>query len=292
MKNILYLVIALVLVSCNSKPKQNAEKPATPASTPKLELIWESDTLLRTPESVLIDKANGILYVSCINQNPWEKDENGFISKMDMEGNITELKWVEGLSAPKGMGLLGDRLYVADIDALVEISVETASISARYPAAPDAQLNDVTVGDDGNVYVSASGTSKIYKLEKGILSVVFEGRGDERFNGLFWEKNRLMLVTSASSQFLAIPWETMEPQVISENMGAGDAVCGVGDGNYITTSWSGTVFYVAADGTVTKLLDTQESGENTADAAFDLEEQILYVPTFFKNQVKAYQLIR
>jgi len=292
MKTILYLLAILMLASCNSKPKQNNEKEATIADTPKLELIWESDTLLRTPESVLIDAANDILYVSNVNMNPWEKDGNGFISKLDRDGNITELKWVDGMSAPKGMGLLGNKLFVTDIDALVEIDVESGSISARYPATSDAQLNDVTVGEDGNVYVSASGTSKIYKLEKGILAPVFEGKGDERFNGLYWEKDRMLLVTSGSSQFIAIPWETMEASVISENMGAGDAVCGIGDGNYITTSWSGTIFFVDAKGKVTVLLDTQEQEENTADAAFCQQENILYVPTFFKNQVKAYKLIR
>ena len=151
-------------------------------------------------------------------------------------------------------------------------------------------LNDVTIDEEGNVYVSASGTSKIYKLAKGILAPVYEGNGDERFNGLYCEKDRMLLITSATSQFLEIPWETMEANLISENMGAGDAICAVGEGAYITTSWSGTIFYVDADGKVTTLLDTQEIGENTADADFCIKDQVLYVPTFFKNQVKAYKL--
>jgi hypothetical protein len=40
------------------------------------------------------------------------------------------------------------------------------------------------------------------------------------------------------------------------------------------------------------LLDTEALGENAADAAFSVGEQILYLPTFNKNQVKAYKLVK
>jgi hypothetical protein len=48
-----------------------------------LEKRWESDTTLKTPESVLFDPANKILYVSNINGDPWAKDGNGSIGKVD-----------------------------------------------------------------------------------------------------------------------------------------------------------------------------------------------------------------
>ena len=102
----------------------------------------------------------------------------------------------------------------------------------------------------------------------------------------------MLLVTSGSSLFKEIPWENMEARVISENMGHGDAICSVGDGSYLTTSWAGAVFYVSADEIVTKLLDTESLEENAADADFCIDEQILYLPTFYKNQVKAYKLVK
>ncbi len=292
MKNALLFIFALIVAACGST--SNKKQSTTEETKPnyKLELIWESDTAVRTPESVLLDRKRDILYVSNINEGPWEPDGNGFISKMDKNGKIIDLKWIEGISAPKGMGISGNSLFIADISELIEADINTGEIVNRIEVEGNPQLNDITVGGKGEVYVSGSGSNKIYKLENGDLSVVFEGDEGERFNGLYWEKDRILLITSASSQFKEIPWVSMEARVISENMGHGDAICPVGDGGYITTSWAGAVFYVSEDGEVTKLLDTEMLKENAADADFCIDEQILYLPTFFKNQVKAYKLVK
>lgn len=293
MKNLILLVITVLLFSCqstNKKSNQNPENQNT--QNYGLELIWESDTLVRTPESVLLDPGKEFLYVSNINEGPWEKDGNGFISKMDVNGNVTILKWVEGLNAPKGMGILGNSLFIADIDEIVEANLETGEIIQKIKIEGDPQLNDITVGGDGVVYISGSNSQKIYALENGTVTVFFEGEEGERFNGLFWEKERMLLITSASSQFKEINKNTKEVNVISENMGHGDAICPVGNGDYITTNWAGSVFYVNKNGETQKLLDTEALEENAADAAFCIETQILYLPTFFKNKVKAYKLVQ
>lgn len=292
MKNVILFLFAIVLVSCNSKSNKKQVVTEEIKTEYKLELLWESDTTVRTPESVLLDRQRDILYVSCINEGPWEKDGNGFISKMDKKGNVVELKWIEGLSAPKGMGISGNSLFIADIDELVEVDINTGEIKNRIFVEGSPQLNDITTGGNGEVYVSGSGSQKIYKLENGELKAIFEGEEGERFNGLYWEKERMLLITSASSLFKEIPWVSMEAKVISENMGHGDAICPVGDGGYITTSWKGVVFYVSADGEVTELLNTEAKEENAADADFCIDEQILYLPTFFKNKVKAYKLVK
>ena len=60
----------------------------------------------------------------------------------------------EGPRRTEGHGLVNGRLYVADIDKLVEIDAESGKIIARYDA-PGAQfLNDVAAAPDGTVYVS------------------------------------------------------------------------------------------------------------------------------------------
>jgi hypothetical protein len=293
MKTFLIFFVLTTLISCNSTKKKDTSKAETQAAGPshKIELVWESDTLLRTPESVLIDRERNVLYVSNVNLNPWEKDGNGFISKMDMQGNITELKWIEGLHGPKGMGILGNSLFIADIDMLVEANIETGEIINKTEFEGEPQLNDITVGQDGIVYVSGSGSQKIYAVENGNVTEYLEGEEGERFNGLYWEKDRMLLITSASSQFKEINHKTKEVEIIAGNMGHGDAIAPVGDGGYLCTSWTGKIFYVSAGGETTTLLDTEALEENAADLDYSIQNKTLYVPTFFKNQVKAYQLI-
>jgi len=292
MKNLLVIFLFTSLISCNSTKKKDASKTETTAevNAPEIELLWESDTFLRTPESVLIDRECNVLYVSNVNLNPWEKDGNGFISKLDMQGNITELNWIEGLHAPKGMGILGNSLFIADIDVLVEADVETGEIKNKIQFEGEPQLNDISVGQNGIVYVSGSNAQKIYAVENGNISEYFQGEEGERFNGLFWENSRMLLITSASSQFKEINHDTKEIKIIAENMGHGDAIAPVGDGGYLTTSWAGKIFYISPDGETTTLSDTEAVKENAADLAYSIENKTLYVPTFFKNQVKAYKL--
>ena len=62
------------------------------------------------------------------------------------------------------------------------------------------------------------------------------------------------------------------------------------NGDFIVSSWNGMVYYVKADGTKETLLNTTAEQSKTADIGFDAKSNIIYVPTFFKNTVVAYQL--
>src|SRR5215470_2720317 len=79
--------------------------------------LWETDTVLKVPESVLYDGENKVLYVSNIDgKEPWGKDGKGSIAKIGLDGKIVAVDWVTGLDAPKGLGIYKGKLYAADID--------------------------------------------------------------------------------------------------------------------------------------------------------------------------------
>ncbi|MBW1696115.1 MAG: PQQ-binding-like beta-propeller repeat protein [Deltaproteobacteria bacterium] len=258
----------------------------------KLTKLWETKTELRVPESVLYNPSEDIIYVSNINGKPTEKNGRGFISKVSLSGEIKVLKWATGLNAPKGSAIYRDSFYVSDIDELVEIDLKTGKVIDRYPAAGAGFLNDVAVDNEGNVYVSdmSSKNSVIYKLVQKKMVLWLKGPEISRPNGLYAEKNKLILGNSGDGTLKAINLVTKEISVVAE-IGSGiDGVQSDGKGNYFISDWRGKTSCVTSSGQVTVLLDTTEQKINSADIEFIESKQILLIPTFFDNRVVAYSV--
>ena len=96
--------------------------------------LWETDTLLKVPESVLFDASNKVLYVSNIEgTEPWGKDGKGSIAKVGLDGKIIAAEWISGLNAPKGMGLHKGKLYVADMTNIVVVDLQKGAIEKTIP---------------------------------------------------------------------------------------------------------------------------------------------------------------
>ena len=88
MKYLLTLAIAATLFSCKQKAEETAAPAAAPVSdtsaVPTLTQRWATDTILKTPESVVFDEKYGVFYVSCIGAVPPDaKDKDGYIAKLN-----------------------------------------------------------------------------------------------------------------------------------------------------------------------------------------------------------------
>lgn len=293
MKNFLiFIVLSTVLLSCKSpKPTEaNSEVPAAPSYA--LEEVWRTDTVLSTCESVLYDKSRESLFVSCINGAPSEKNGLGFLARLNPDGSISELEWVTGLDAPKGMGVFGPNLYVTDIDQIIVIDIETAEIIERIPVQGASFLNDIAIDKDGTIYFTGSDSGNIWFYKDGqVTAWVTEGL--QRPNGLFIEKDRVLLTSSGSQDLKIINKSSGEYETVTSEIGHGDGVEFTGEkGFYITSSWSGEVFLIFPDFTKVSLLKTSDQEINSADIGFNVKDQMVYVPTFFDNRVVAYKLVK
>ncbi len=254
-----------------------------------VEKIWETPNELTTCESVYFDEQRNVLYVSCINGNPVEKDQNGFIAKVSPEGKIIVQKWITGLNAPKGMGIIGNNLYVADIDRIVEINIDKSTVSKEYPVEGAKFLNDITTDPQGNVYVSDMATNIILRLKNGIVEQWLQDDQIKSPNGLCYENNDLLIGTSSGIYSVRISdkkfWLTVK---IS---GGIDGLEADGQGNYIISDWKGKIQVVNSTDEPVVLSNTTEEGINAADIKYLPGKRLLYVPTFGDNRVMAYKVM-
>jgi hypothetical protein len=250
--------------------------------------VWETDTILKVPESVLFDAGDKVLYASNIDgTDGWAKDGKGSIAKIGLDGKIIAVEWVTGLNAPKGMGLYKGKLYVADITDIVVIDVKKAAIEKTIPVDGAEGLNDISISNDGIVWVSDSRNKKIYKVENGKSSPYLENLKGP--NGVLM-RGKDFYILDAGAAYKVNNDKTLT--MITDGMEGGtDGIENVTGNDFLVSCWQGAIWYVSADGKKELLLDTRQEKKNTADIGYDPKTKIVYVPTFFKNSVVAYQVM-
>ncbi len=287
MKNtLLILSFAIFVMACSPTKKENNEESTQAVEVkadPKLVQIWETDTVLTTNESVLYDGENQKLYVSNISGKPTEKDGNGFISTLSLDGKIENLKWATGLNAPKGMGIFDGHLYVTDIDRIVAFDLASGEMVKEYTPEKAEFLNDIAVSDKA-VYISDMKLGLIHKIEGEELSTIASNVGG--INGLLVKGNYLMTLDGKGLRGLDL--STNEFMMVNDSVTGGDGLTMLNDSTYIASRWKGEIYYVT--GNKAHLLMSTDGKSQTADIGLNASEKILYVPTFFSNKVVAYRI--
>lgn len=261
--------------------------------------VWRA-TGLSNPESALFDATGTVIYVSNVDGDPAAKDGKGFISRLATDGKILDREWVTGLDAPKGLALVGDKLYVSDIDRLVAIDIKTGTVAQRYPAAGAKFLSDVAADERGRVFVSDMATNQIWLLDSDQFAVWLEDAKLENPNGL----------KVAGDQLIVASWGAMKPDFSTEVPGhllkvdlRDKRISDLGDpkpvgnlrglepdgdgGWYLTDSVAGGLFRTAADGRAGQLLDLPSG---SADIGIMPAANIVLVPMMNEGEVVAYRM--
>ncbi len=282
MKKSIFLLIA-VLIAISVYLVYNRVN----ANKHKLVKKWETEAVFKVPESVLFDKANNILYVSNIDgKDTWAADGKGSISKMGADGKNIVVDWVAGLNAPKGMGLYNGKLYVADPTEIVVINIDSAKIEKRIPVAGAVGLNDITVDKDGVVFVSDSEGKKIYKMKGDTAELYYDGL--KQPNGVLMYANNFYLLDSGSMYKMNMDKSLNK---IAEGLEGGtDGVEPFTENDFIVSAWDGVIYYVYQDGKKEKLLDRRSKDIKSADIAVDTATRTVFIPTFWKNTIEAYEV--
>ncbi|HTM20314.1 MAG TPA: hypothetical protein VL172_07405 [Kofleriaceae bacterium] len=305
-------IAALALGACGKNKDSKKKGPAT-TSSPKATTESKQPTGMnprlgakkpeppqtiggfKTPESVLYDADADIYYVSNINGDPFGADDNGFISKLTPEGKAEV--WIDGakpdvkLDAPKGMALLGDLLYVADITTVRMFDRKTGAPKGEVAIKGATFLNDLAAGKDV-VYASdsgmlpgfkPSGTDAIYKIAGGKATAVIKDKDLGGPNGLALAGDDLWVVTFGSGELYKVTGGKKEGAV-KPPKGQLDGLLVMGNGDVMISSWEAKAIYRGpTDGT--KFAMAAKDLESPADIGWDGKRNRMLVPLFQKDQV-------
>jgi sugar lactone lactonase YvrE len=258
----------------------------------------------KTPESVLYDEAGDRYLVSNINGTPFDVDNNGFVSVLSPDGQVTTLKWIEGgknkakLDAPKGLAIAKGVLYVADITTVRMFDAKSGAPKGEVKIAGATFLNDLTAGPDGKVYVSDSGlkagasafeptgTDAVYVIEGGKAKAIAKTPDLGKPNGLVVTDKGVVVVTW-SGEVYRLDAKGAKVDVSKAPKGALDGVVSVGD-SLLVSSWEGSAIYRGKlGGTYDAVLTDQKA---PADIGYDTKRGRVLVPHFTEDTVEAYEL--
>jgi hypothetical protein len=291
------ILVCFLIVQCKQNKPDTSDQvkdtqPIAQKSLYKLEQVWASESDLKTPESVIYDSKRELFYVSNVNENPWEKDNNGFISKMSKTGEILDLEWITGFSGPKGMAIVDDFLFVADLDELVLIDINEGVVKDKVVIEGASGLNDITPGENSTVYITDSNEGKIFQYDGNAVKI-FHDDAPGRPNGLLLVNGNLFTAFSQTSELVYFNTSTLNKTLVATGIGAGDGITPTNEKDiYLVSDWNGEIFMININGEKSSLLNTKDQGKNTADIWFIQEENLLLVPTFFDNRVVAYRLVK
>ena len=230
---------------------------------------------LETPESFIVDSSSGEYYISNINGSPVNRDNNGFITKLRSDGSLVAQRFIKGgaygveLNAPKGLAIIGNILYVTDIDRVRGFHKETGKLvhTVNLVLQRAKFLNDLVADDQDNLYVSdtavfvdADAPPAIFKIETTNKHKVTVYSRDPMLaypNGLMIHPKTKTLLVNTWGEGRILEVSEGGKAVVFSSHGSWKDLDGFdydAAGNlYISSFTGGSIFRIAPDRSVKKL---------------------------------------
>jgi hypothetical protein len=290
------LAVAVALTGCAAEDTGDTGD-ATPVSEGGITVAGVG---LSTPEAVLHDTVADVYLVSNIAGGPAEVDGNGFISRLSPDGEVLELRWIDGaaegveLNAPKGMEILGDSLYVADLDC-VRIFVRTTGAPAGQTCFQGATfLNDVAVDQNRTLYVTdtgmqagpqglePSGTAAIYRFfTDGRTARITSGEELGNPNGIAVGSRGVFVVTFGSGEVYQLAPDGSRTPVLSDPQL--DGIEFIGEGGFLYSSWGASAVYQVTP--AGEKITVVGGVDAPASIGYDASRRRVLVPLFNQDEI-------
>jgi hypothetical protein len=151
-----------------------------------------------SPESVVVSGRDVFVSNLGVKLEPTAKDGDGFISRLDRQGNIKALKWADKLNGPKGLIAVDGILYVADLDHVLGYRMRDGKKVFDLDMASTGSLflNGFARYDNRRLLLSATDISKVFVIDlpkKSFSEMQFD-TPPKGPNGMKKAGSRLMVV--------------------------------------------------------------------------------------------------
>jgi hypothetical protein len=256
-------------------------------------MIWEKDSVAYNPESIVFDKIRNCCYVSNFGKNPG----NGmgynldYVSKFNLNGELLEQKTVPNLTAPTGLCIYDDYLYIVERFGIVKFDLKKNKESTRYRIITTKFLNDVAVDSAENIYVTVSDTDIIYRIKDDKVEKWFESPQISNPNGIMCDGSKIIVGVCSDNSLKSISRDDRKLNLVAvagKGFGVIDGLKKYGNA-YLISHYEGTILLIHNDGTITEVLDTSKEGIYCADFEFIEEQNLFVIPTLRNNKVRLYK---
>lgn len=248
---------------------------------------WEIKAKFNYPESAVYDKKRDAIYVS-----NFKYEQNGFISKVKMDGKIEKLDWVTGILQPAGVCIANDKLYAVGRFALIEIDIDKGVVTNRYQFPSPVFANDIVSDEKGSLYITDGGKGAIYKFENGSITEWLKSMELAQINGITIDKDKIVVGTSRDGAIKTIDINSKEIKKIF-SLGDGvimDGLAKDGKGGYLIGDHAGKLLRITQDGKSELLLNTKSRQINLADFDYVPDKGLLIIPTLEDNRLMMYKI--
>jgi sugar lactone lactonase YvrE len=300
------LAVLPVLAACAGSDQPATEVADSTAAVTAPSKVGEVAGLA-TPEGALFDPVRNVWYLSSINGVPNDADNNGYITRVSADFATVDTMFIAGgangvtLDAPKGMALLGDTLWVADITNLRAFDVVTGAQVASLPVEGAQFLNDITVGALGTLYISDTGIrfgpdgmthpgpDRLFQLTGRTVNEAVRFDGSPGPNGVLFNEatGRVLVVPFATGTIYE--WTPGSTTVDSVGAGPGsfDGAVRLADGRILISSWADSTVHEFANGTLTPLIRGVPA---PAELGVNEKTNVIAIPLFELGRVEFWQV--
>ena len=203
------------------------------------------------------------------------------------------------------MAIVGDTLWVADIDAVRAFNKRTGAVIANIDLRPMKAtfLNDVAAGPDGAVYITDTGVrfdakgamshpgqDQIFTITGRKPSVAIKSDSAlKNPNGIAWDGTNGRFVLGPFNDKVVSAWKAGDSTVtpIATGPGGYDGVEVLSDGRILVSSWSDSSVNAITNGTFRKVVGNVEA---PADIGVDTKRNVLAVPRFNAGRVEYFTI--